>query len=414
VSSAELDHSEARGLDRSDWVGKGVLLVLVCAASSLLLRGGSGDVLVFGVWLRRAQSLGLTESYSHVSTDYPPGSVSLLLLSSAVFSASTFWSIKLLVGVFLLGTGVIAGLWLRDITAATVMVAALAVNAAALGYLDVVYGVPLLLAMWALQKECFALFSFSFATACLIKWQPVILIPLLIVFLLRKVVDERGSLNVRRIAAAVLPGLSVCVAVGLAFGVRQVTHALRLALTAPYLSGNALNLGWLLTALHRGSLGDGTKVTYVYSRDVASWMPILTRCLFALAMLVVLAAFWRGSRTFEQLLAASIAGLLAYFLFNTGVHENHLFLACLLSVVGLWLLPLVLRTPLLIVIAMTQVNLVAFYGLTGTLDYSRMLGGIDATIPLAGLTLLAGCFVVIRMLPYLAADPGLVSSPGPH
>jgi F0F1-type ATP synthase assembly protein I len=69
----------------------------------------------------------------------------------------------------------------------------------------------------------------------------------------------------------------------------------------------------------------------------------------------------------------------------------------------LWLIP-GLRTLLLIVIAMTQVNLIAFSGLTGELGYSRMLGGIDATIPLAGLTLLVCCFVAIRMLPYIAAS----------
>jgi F0F1-type ATP synthase assembly protein I len=43
------------------------------------------------------------------------------------------------------------------------------------------------------------------------------------------------------------------------------------------------------------------------------------------------------------------------------------------------------------VIAMTQVALIAFYGLTGQLGYSRMLGGIDATIPLAALMVLACC-----------------------
>jgi hypothetical protein len=180
--------------------------------------------------------------------------------------------------------------------------------------------------------------------------------------------------------------------------------------TNPLLSGNALNLGWLLTALHRGSLDDGKQVTYVFSSDVASWMPILTRCLFALAMLVILYAFWRGARTVEQLLAASIVGVIAYFSFNTGVHENHLFLACLLSVIGLWLLP-ALRTVFLIVIAITQVNLIVFYGLTGKLHYSRVLGGIDATIPLAALTLLACSFVVIRTLPYVAASRSATHTP---
>jgi hypothetical protein len=120
-------------------------------------------------------------------------------------------------------------------------------------------------------------------------------------------------------------------------------------------------------------------------------------------MLAILYAFWRGARTFEQFLAASIVGVIAYFSFNTGVHENHLFLACLLSVVALWLIPS-LRTLLLIVIAIAQVNLVVFYGLNGKLGYARTLGGIDVSVPLAGLVLLTFVFIVIRMLPYIAAS----------
>ena len=393
----------------SDWAAKGVLLGVVCALSSLLLRGGTPDVFDFwAVWMRRVQTFGLTESYSRFYTDYPPGSVSLLALARAVLPGSDFWSIKMLLGAFLLGAGLVTGLWLRDVVAATVMIAALAVNAVGLGYLDVLYAVPLLLALWALQRDRVALFSVFFATACLVKWQPVILIPFVIVFLLRSLVAERGTLNTRRIAAALVPGLSVSAVVVLAFGLRAVAHAFRLGLTQPFLSGNALNLGWLLTALERGSLDNGKPVTFVFLPDVPSWMPTLTRSLFALAMLVILAAFWRGARTFEQLLAASIIGVVAYFSFNTGVHENHLFLACLLSVIGLWLLP-GLRTLLLIVIAITQVNLIAFYGLTGTLDNSPTLSGIDATIPLAALTLLACCFVVIRTLPYIAASRAVLA-----
>jgi F0F1-type ATP synthase assembly protein I len=76
-------------------------------------------------------------------------------------------------------------------------------------------------------------------------------------------------------------------------------------------------------------------------------------------------------------------------------------------VLGLWLLE-GLRTLLLVVIAMTQTALIAFYGLTGQLGYSRMLGGIDSTIPLAAFMVGTGCFVVIRMLPYIAAPRRMI------
>jgi hypothetical protein len=403
MSGPEPEHPQARrGVGPSDVVGKCVLLAVVIAISSLLLRSpGTVDVFTWAVWLKRLEPLGLTELYSRFHIDYPPGSFSLLALSKGVFAGSDFWAIKLLIGVFLLGTAAVAALWVRDVAAATVMIAALTVNALGLGYLDVLYAVPLLLAFWALQQDRLALFSAFFAAACLIKWQPLVLAPLLVIFLLRSLVGERGSLQVRRLIAAVVPGLSVCVVVALAFGVGPITSSIDEALTNRVFSGTALNFGWLLTALHLGSFDGGT-VTYVFVSDVPSWMPILTRSLFALAMIAILVAFWRGTRSFEQLMAASIASVVAYFAFNTGVHENHLFLACLFSVIGLWLLPS-LRMPLLVVIAMLQTNLIAFYGVTGALPYARTLGGIDVTVPLATLVVFACCFVVIRTLPYLTA-----------
>ena len=83
------------------------------------------------------------------------------------------------------------------------------------------------------------------------------------------------------------------------------------------------------------------------------------------------------------------------------MHENHLFLACILSVIGLWFLPRH-RIEMVIVIVVTQVNLVAFYGVTGTLGSSRTFAELDVTIPLALVVWLACLFVITRMLPFVA------------
>ena len=51
MSGAEPERRGARGLGQSDWVGKSVLLAVVSAVSSLLLRSpGTGDVRVWELW----------------------------------------------------------------------------------------------------------------------------------------------------------------------------------------------------------------------------------------------------------------------------------------------------------------------------------------------------------------------------
>src|SRR5262249_40600305 len=77
-----------------------------------------------------------------------------------------------------------------------------------------------------------------------------------------------------------------------------------------------------------------------------------------------------------------ILGYLAYFTFNVGVHENHLFLPIIL---GLFLaaqnrsyLPLALATALI-----ANLNLLVFYGIDGKgLPFDRVVG-IDLSVVLA-------------------------------
>ncbi|GEP56116.1 hypothetical protein RSO01_32820 [Reyranella soli] len=53
-------------------------------------------------------------------------------------------------------------------------VAAVALSASALGYLDILFAAPLILALFAALDERPALSSTAFAIACLIKWQPLL------------------------------------------------------------------------------------------------------------------------------------------------------------------------------------------------------------------------------------------------
>ena len=76
----------------------------------------------------------------------------------------------------------------------------------------------------------------------------------------------------------------------------------------------------------------------------------------------------------------ALLGYVAYFIFNVGVHENHLFLATLLAPI-LWLVE-PRRWPLAAgVIVASNLNLLVFYG--AFMRFPRTIGGIDLALPLA-------------------------------
>ena len=395
----------------NDRAGNLALLAIVVAACGLLLRSrGTGDVAVWEAWLARARAVGLTTSYARLATSWPPGAISVLRLFDALGSGDAFTTIKVVVTTFLIGTAVVVAVWMKEVAAATITIAAIAVNAVGLGYLDVLFALPLLLSLWALQHDRLAAFSALFATSCLVKPQPVTIAPFIVIFLAHRITTRTRRIDWRKLAAATLPALVVGSAFGAAFGLYPIGQAFWRAMSNQYLSGNALNLNWILGAFDGGSIASGRELHALFISDVHAWIAIVARLTFAVAMIVILYAFWRGSRTFEQLIGASIAGALAYFAFNTGVHENHLFLACILSVIGLWFLPRH-RIEMVIVIVVTQVNLVAFYGVTGTLGSSRTFAELDVTIPLALVVWLACLFVITRMLPFVARSVSPRSAP---
>src|SRR5437660_10345338 len=83
--------------------------------------------------------------------------------------------------------------------------------------------------------------------------------------------------------------------------------------------------------------------------------------LFYLSYLAILVAFARQPKTFARLLVYAILGYMAYFVFNTGVHENHLFLVCCLG----WMLVFFEADQLtrcINLIIATTTNLFLFYG----------------------------------------------------
>src|SRR5437867_102052 len=108
------------------------------------------------------------------------------------------------------------------------------------------------------------------------------------------------------------------------------------------------------------------------------WVIWPEKILFYLSYAVLFVSFLRQTKTFERLIVYSILGYMAYFVFNTSVHENHLFLVCCLA----WILVFIDSGQLIRCINLSiaaNANLFLFYGAFGQ-RLNPVIAGFDITV----------------------------------
>ena len=350
-----------------------VALLLLLVTAVFFHSPGTSDVSIWERWAMNARLQGPVRGFIANGADYPPLS-SLILLGAAEFWRATglplIESIKLSITLFLVLTALVFWLWTKDIVAVTALYLALLLNTVALAYIDIYIAPTLVAAFWALKERKLALSSALFTVTVLVKWQPLIIAPFLGIYVLHLLRGEHWwRIDLKRLALRVLlPALAVGGLVLAAYGLQPLTNALQAALNHTFLSGNALNLSWIIT--HRlhvlrpfefGGLVDG-QAAYIVTDDPA--ITRLPRMLFLASYAVTFVVYALREKSFKNLILFSLLGYLVYFTFNTGVHENHLFLASILAVV-LWWESREHTLSMITIVLMSNINLFLFYGVEG-------------------------------------------------
>ncbi|MEW6380869.1 MAG: hypothetical protein AB1611_14845 [bacterium] len=360
-----------------------LIFFLVCIVSLTFFHApGTSDVNIWGAWINNARQMGIVNGYAANGRDYPPLSTVILFM---VFKASDFLHInafsgfKLSLFIFLVFSSLLFAVWSKDVTLASVLLLSLVMNSMALGYLDIYFAPALIIAFWALEKEKLTLAMVFFILSCMIKWQPLILAPFIALYGLKRenIKDLKGADLKRLFLSAGLPCLGAVFLFPWIFG-SEIFRAFNRATSHAYLSGNALNFNWILTHfLHVfsperfGPLKNGL-AEYIMTKDVS--ITLLPRFLFFAFYAATLLMFFKQKKTFANLVLFSLSGYLAYCIFNTGVHENHFFLACILVIMLYWTDRSHLRT-LLAVVVCANLNLFIFYGIRGDgLPFNRVIG----------------------------------------
>lgn len=374
--------------------GQILLLVLALSAATLYLYSpGTGDMLTQQSWLNGANDIGLRSFYLSW-IDYPPGALTSFFIADLIFPGGSFLAIKFLILLSLLSTALLIGLWSRDINSATITIFVFFLGSMGLGYIDIVFAPFLVAALWALSKRNGILFGTFFALACFIKWQPLILLPFAVIYIL-------GSENLVPLKQRFIQLFQIAISISLISAIAMamftqaaVSESFTRAFNLPYFTGNALNFDWILTWINNGATGP---ISWTYLNEVPSWMPLISKIIMWSLLSLVIVMFLFSKRLFTDFLVSAMAGYFIYSAWNINVHENHMFVPALLAVCLLWAYPR-FKYEALIVIALFEINMIGLYGTTGSQQIGlRLLKGIDLTLPIALIFCVSSIYTAYRV-----------------
>jgi hypothetical protein len=278
------------------------LLVLVnLIAAGFLYSPGTEDVDTLSRWTQEITAYGVTGGFAHSLADYPPLTFVFLAAVAHIAQAlglSWFIVLKSSVLLFLVASSACFYWFTRNLILTAGFELALVLNSVALGYVDVYSGLFVITALFLLQRGYLSLGLVLFTASCFIKWQPLILAPFIGIYVLavaRGGSGSRGNLW-RMIAPFVLSAIAVVIPVFAFFGTTTF-DALRRIAGYRYISGNALNLGWIVTWALRvlqpdeyGALESGQIDLIVAPEEFTIW-PL--KMLFYLSYALILIVFAR-------------------------------------------------------------------------------------------------------------------------
>lgn len=374
------------------WSAAALLLLVSLIATAFLYSPGTEDITIWLYWIDEISSYGLIAGFAHVGGafphDYPPLAFAMLAAISRCADAlgtSAFVVLKWSLLLFLFATSGCFYWFTRNVVLTAALEFTLLLSSVALGYLDIWFAPLLIAGLFCLQRGNLMLGVLLFTISCFIKWQPLVIAPFICIYVWTAVQDgpSRHDKFRRQIMPFAVTAVVVVVPLAAIFGT-AIIHALQLATSHDYLSGLAFNFSWLHTwALHfaqpekYGALQDG-QINLIKTHETLVKLP--EKILFYTCYSAVLIVFARQKKTFERLIVYSVLGYMAYFVFNSGVHENHLFLVSCLAWMLVFLDPSQLLRGINLSIA-ANINPIFFYGFFGKrLPFPHVIAGVDITL----------------------------------
>lgn len=267
----------------------------------------------------------------------------------------------------------------------------LIINSQGLGYTDIYFFPFLIVTLLFLSREKWYLGGLFFGLSFLIKWQPIIIAPLILGYLI-KLDSKKTIVRVLKLVMGAITAILTLYPLN-----KNIFQSLSLsffsgATSDPILS-NALNLQWINTFLYHLLFPKifspliEARIEFIdlLSGNIPTFIYFLPKLAFAAVGILIFVRYltFRESKKFmfQTFLNTSLLFYLSYFMISSVVHENHLFVALILSLIIFIVTPSARnRIILLSVDFMNFINMFVFYGITGKPIISRVLLGTDITL----------------------------------
>ena len=350
-------------------------------------------------WYPNFEQHGFIKGYQATGDNYPPlgylfiGTIGTLAKFTGVHYHLIYKASLLL---FLIVTALALYFFTKNLRFTSLTYLFLSVYTLAHGYFDIVFAPFLIVSLYFLRRDNWVWFTIFLSLTVLIKYQPVILIPFLAVYILTKhKVSSFSSSRSKRIALQIIvPSFLFFLSFLFVFGPFFVLSFFK-GMQHSALSANALNVSWIITwLLHLfapdqfGAVINGRIEIIDPENGLVTLFP---KVAFVVLYVYSVYRFFRDEeKTFEDLIKYMILGYLTYFMWNTGVHQNHLFIGSLLYGLLVCFDKGYLGEYLFWEIY-AVVNLVLFYGLDGASNF-QVIYGINIT-PIVALLGMSG-FVI--------------------
>jgi hypothetical protein len=379
-----------------------VAFLLLAAGLSALTLGypGTADDGDFLHWASVLDDSGPFHGYAQIA-DYPPLGPFILWAATRAggdFGLQPFTCIKLAIDAFQFCAALIIHQQMRSWAAAALVFLLISPFGALLGYIDAFYLPFVLIGIFALRYERFGIANLMFATATLIKWQPAVLCPIVLIYSLGRC---RKPNVLWPVPAAFFAVLAIAI-----FGPNAVQAAFSGATNDSLFSGQAFNLDWIITFVLEATHSLGTHFSTTDTVKFINHLPLpwyaASRGLFWIVYIGNLIIFASHGKTWNTCVLALLSAETIQFTFNTGVHENHSFLIMILAFVAsaAGVLP---PLEVFIAAALAISNILAFYGLALVAGHAASVG----TVVLSALDILM-CFGFIHRHVMACREAGLV------
>jgi hypothetical protein len=381
------------------FAGAAFLLLAAGLSALTLAYPGTPDDVAFVHWAMVLHSAGPLAGYAQIA-DYPPLGPFILWAATEAGSGlglPPFISIKLAIDIFQLTAALIIRRQTQSWAAAALIFLLLTPFGALLGYIDVFYLPFILTGIYALRSDRLAIASLMFAVATLIKWQPGVLCPVILIYSLGRCRPPKCLWPV--------PAAAFTILVIAAFGPQALSTAFAGATNDRLFSGQAFNLDWVITYVLEATNSLGAHFSATGTIRFINHLPppcyAVSRLLFWLIYFANLIIFALHGKNWNTCLLALLSAETIQFTFNTGVHENHSFLIMILAFVAATagILP-PLEASIAAVLAVS--NILAFYGLAPVPGHTASVG----TVILAALDILmCAAFIRRHVMACRAAGP---------